>query len=173
MFKKRLFRISVFCLLLLFIFYKQGVTADVYGIVKDSVTGLPLAGVSLVILETGDSTVTNASGEYFLPNIPDGFYTFMVGQNEYEPKIMLNVSVGSCCLNRGNVDGVIGSAGPVDVSDLTYLVAFLFQGGYAPPCIEEGNVDGVIGGAGLVDVADLTYLVAFLFQGGTPPPACI
>ncbi len=77
-----------------------------------------------------------------------------------------------CCQNRGNVDGVIGGAGPVDVSDLTYLVAFLFQGGPPPPCMDEGNVDGVVGGAGPVDVSDLTYLVAFLFQGGPPPPPC-
>lgn len=28
----------------------------------------------------------------------------------------------------GNIDGIIGPAGPVDVADLTYLVAYLFQG---------------------------------------------
>ncbi len=77
-----------------------------------------------------------------------------------------------CCVNRGNVDGVIGPFDPVDVADLTYLVAFLWQGGPAPPCTEEANVDGVIGSFGPVDVADLTYLVAFLWQGGTPPPPC-
>ncbi|HWR84016.1 MAG TPA: CHRD domain-containing protein [Candidatus Deferrimicrobium sp.] len=78
----------------------------------------------------------------------------------------------SCCANRGNVDGVIGPAGPVDVSDLTYLVAFLFSGGATPPCVDEGNVDGIVGPAGPIDVSDLTYLVAFLFSGGSAPPAC-
>ncbi len=78
----------------------------------------------------------------------------------------------SCCLNRGNVDGVIGGAGAIDVSDLTYLVAYLFTGGPVPPCIEEGNVDGVVGGGGPIDVSDLTYLVAYLFTGGAPPPPC-
>lgn len=78
----------------------------------------------------------------------------------------------SCCANRGNVDNVIGVGGPVDVADLTYLVAFLFQGGDPPPCEEEANVDGVVGVGGPIDVADLTYLVAFLFQGGDPPPPC-
>ena len=77
-----------------------------------------------------------------------------------------------CCTNRGNVDGVIGPAGPVDVADVTYLVAMLWQGGAPPPCVREANVDGVIGPAGPVDVADVTYLVAMLWQGGAPPPPC-
>ncbi|HWR81754.1 MAG TPA: hypothetical protein VN285_00475 [Candidatus Deferrimicrobium sp.] len=77
-----------------------------------------------------------------------------------------------CCVNRGNVDDIIGPAGPVDVSDLTYLVAFLFSGGAAPPCVDQANVDGIVGPAGPVDVSDLTYLVAFLFSGGAAPPPC-
>ncbi|HWR83387.1 MAG TPA: hypothetical protein VN285_08795 [Candidatus Deferrimicrobium sp.] len=77
-----------------------------------------------------------------------------------------------CCQNRGNVDGVIGPAGPVDVSDLTFLVAFLFSGGAAPPCIDQGNVGGIVGPGGPIDVSDLTYLVAFLFSGGAAPPPC-
>lgn len=78
----------------------------------------------------------------------------------------------SCCLNRGNVDGLSGPGGPIDVSDLTYLVAYLFNGGPVPPCIDEGNVDSVIGPAGPIDVVDLTYLVAYLFTGGAAPPSC-
>ncbi len=70
----------------------------------------------------------------------------------------------TCCQLHGNVDGING----VNVSDLTYLVAYLFQGGAEPPCYEEGNVDGI----GAIDVSDLTYLVAYLFQGGPLPPPC-
>ena len=78
----------------------------------------------------------------------------------------------TCCENRGNVDGIIGGAGPVDVADVTYLIAYLFQGGPEPPCSEEGNVDNVVGPGGPIDVSDLTYLVAFLFEGGVEPPLC-
>ena len=77
-----------------------------------------------------------------------------------------------CCENRGNVDHVIGGAGPVDVADLTFLIAYLFTGGPPPPCEEEGNVDGITGEGGMIDVGDLSYLVAFLFTGGPPSPAC-
>lgn len=70
-----------------------------------------------------------------------------------------------CCDGvRGDVDG----SGAVNVSDLTYLVAYLFQGGDQPRCIAEGDVDG----SGATNVSDLTYLVAYLFQGGPVSPAC-
>jgi len=85
------------------------------------------------------------------------------------------IAGGSCCNGdglRGNVDGIAGGGGEIDVADLTYLVAFLFHGGTAPPCIDEGNVDGFTGAGGPIDVGDLSYLVAYLFQGGSPPPPC-
>ncbi|MEW5994094.1 MAG: S8 family serine peptidase [Candidatus Zixiibacteriota bacterium] len=79
-----------------------------------------------------------------------------------------------CCVNRGNADGIVGPAGPIDVADLTYLVDYLFgtPSGPSPPCPEQGNVDAVMGPAGLIDIADLTYLVAYLFQNGPAPPPC-
>ncbi len=64
----------------------------------------------------------------------------------------------------GNVDG---SGDGVDVGDLTYLVAYLFQSGPPPPLLDAANVDG----SSSIDVGDLTYLVAYLFQGG-PAPTC-
>ena len=71
----------------------------------------------------------------------------------------------------GNIDNIDGPAGPVDVSDLTYIVAYLFSGGPPPPVPEAANVDGITGPGGMVDVADLTFLVAYLFNGG-PEPVC-
>ncbi len=82
-----------------------------------------------------------------------------------------------CCVDiRGNVDGIDGPAGPIDVNDLTYLVDYLFGSptGPQPPCPDEGNVDGIDGPAGPIDVNDLTYLVDYLFGSptGPQPPAC-
>ncbi len=77
-----------------------------------------------------------------------------------------------CCFSRGNANGLDGPAGPVDVADVTYLVAKLWQGGPDPPCLEEGNVNGLDGPGGPIDVADLTYLIAKLWQGGPEPPPC-
>ena len=69
-----------------------------------------------------------------------------------------------CCLERGNVN----ASGSIDISDLTFLVAYQFKGGPAPPCLEQGNING----AGAIDISDLTYLVAYQFKGGPAPPPC-
>jgi hypothetical protein len=72
-----------------------------------------------------------------------------------------------CCVGlRGNVNGDAGD--DTNVSDLSFLVDFLFRGGSAPPCTEEADLNG----SGDVNVADLSYLVDFLFRGGPDPAAC-
>jgi len=76
--------------------------------------------------------------------------------------------ISGCCMGsiRGNVD--FGGGDLINVSDLTYLVAYLFQGGDEPGCLSEADVDG----SGAINVSDLTYLVAYLFQGGPAPAVC-
>ena len=64
----------------------------------------------------------------------------------------------------GDVNG--DTEGP-NVSDVTYLVGYLFQGFPPPPDPAAVDLDGQPG----INVADLTYLVSFLFTGG-PPPGC-
>ena len=76
------------------------------------------------------------------------------------------------CEEEGNVDGITGPAGEVDINDLTYLVAYMFGGGPPPRCIDAGNVDGIVGPAGDIDINDLTYLVDYMFGGGPPPAPC-
>jgi len=73
----------------------------------------------------------------------------------------------SCCLGyTGNVDGDINDA--VNVSDLTYLVAYLFTSGPPHSCEAEANIDG----NGGIDVSDMTCLVAYLFTSGSALPLC-
>ena len=73
----------------------------------------------------------------------------------------------ACCTGpRGNVNGDWMDQN--DVSDLTYLVSYLFQSGPPPPCEEEADVNA----SGQIDVSDLTYYVAYLFQGGPAPIWC-
>jgi len=76
--------------------------------------------------------------------------------------------VEPCCENRGNIDHLSDTGGPIDVSDLTYFVEFMFNSGPPAPCEEEADVND----DGPVDISDLTYLVEYLFGGGPPPPPC-
>lgn len=75
----------------------------------------------------------------------------------------------ACCLElRGNVDDE-GGENP-NVSDLTYLVSYLFKGGTPPPCPQEANVDGST--QDQANVNDLTFLVNYLFKSGPTPAPC-
>ncbi|MBD3333643.1 hypothetical protein GF356_12405 [candidate division GN15 bacterium] len=72
-----------------------------------------------------------------------------------------------CCIGmRGNVNGDAEEA--VNISDLTFLVSFLFSSGTAPECPEEADVTA----DGTINIQDLTFLVAYAFQGGAAPPEC-
>ena len=85
---------------------------------------------------------------------------------------------GTCCLGaiRGNVDMDPGDA--IDISDLVYLVDYMFTGGPAPTCAEEANIDGSCCASGSseslsdIDISDLVYLVDYMFNGGPEPPPC-
>lgn len=77
---------------------------------------------------------------------------------------------GNCCVGEaGNVDS--DETDQVDLSDLIFLVNYLFLGGSSPDCIAEGNVDGDSGCS--VDLSDLIYLVNYLFLGGPSPFPCL
>jgi uncharacterized repeat protein (TIGR01451 family) len=84
-----------------------------------------------------------------------------------EGPVIRAITYPSCC----NHDGIRGDANydsKLNVTDVTYLVAYLKGLGPEPSCEEEGDVDG----SGSMNVADVTYLVAYLKGLGPQPPAC-
>ena len=63
----------------------------------------------------------------------------------------------------GDIDG--NGEGP-DVTDLAYMVDFMFSGGPEPATLQAADVAGTVG---IVDIADLIHLVDYIFQGGPGP----
>jgi len=61
----------------------------------------------------------------------------------------------------GNAD----ATGVVDIDDVVYLIAYVFQGGPEPIPLESGNVDC----EGVIDIDDIVYLIQYIFQSGNPP----
>ena len=69
-----------------------------------------------------------------------------------------------CCAMRGDVD----HDGDRDISDLTYVVDYMFRNGPPSPCPAEGDING----DSSLDISDLTYQVDYMFRGGPEPPGC-
>jgi hypothetical protein len=63
--------------------------------------------------------------------------------------------------------GDVNRDGVINISDVVYLINYLFIGGPAPDplALGDANCDGVVNGA------DVVYLINYLFIGG-PPPSC-
>lgn len=78
--------------------------------------------------------------------------------------------VTSCCEIRGDINH--NGAPEPDISDLIYLVNFMFQEGPDLPCGEEANVDG-LGNPDIPDISDLIYIVSYMFQDGPSLVPCL
>jgi PKD repeat protein len=126
-------------------------------------------------LPSGEGVIANL---YFTisGSAKDGETTFVEvdGYNDYSPTFgghfatyTPRVTTGtlSACAVRGDLDGSLS----INVSDLMYLVDYLFNSGSPPSPLEAGDVDC----QGGVNVADLIYLVEYLFEGGPPPCGCL
>lgn len=91
-----------------------------------------------------------------------------------------NVSIlsNTCCMGeiRGNIDYDPNDI--IEISDLVYVVDYMFNGGAEPVCWPEVNIDGSDADANAedtasdIDIADLVYLVDYMFNGGPAPMAC-
>jgi CubicO group peptidase (beta-lactamase class C family) len=100
----------------------------------------------------------NTCAEDNCPNV------YNPGQEDYNGD---GVGDACCCIGiRGNIDDDTSQV--IDISDLVYLVDFMFNSGPEPPCAEEADMDG----SGGVDIADLVYLVDYMFSGDLPPASC-
>jgi hypothetical protein len=71
----------------------------------------------------------------------------------------------------GPLSGDANGSGAVTVSDVIYIINFLFKGG-PYPVDGDGNESLVSGDANCdqkITVSDVVYLINFLFKGGCPP----
>ena len=74
-----------------------------------------------------------------------------------------------CCIGiRGNVDG--DYCDEIDISDLTYLIDYMFGGGPEPECFEEADINSDC--SPMIDIADLIYLINYMFTSGPEPGPC-
>ena len=97
------------------------------------------------------------SGKVIVSDVQTGLYVF-------------NTSLPGeiCCVgNRGDIDG--DGDPTITVTDMTYLIDFIFRGGPAPACEDESdvNADNI-----MATITDLTFVIDRIFRGGPAPSSC-
>ena len=75
------------------------------------------------------------------------------------------VLVQNACTFAGQ-HGDLNNNGTIDLSDLVYMLSFLYQNGLMPPA---GNAAGDVNCDGSVNILDVLYLCRYLYQGGPAP----
>jgi hypothetical protein len=135
----------------------------------------------------GDADNLNPEVHIFRRNsIPPLYYTVDMPGSVYSVDISGNGAYATACgkhvhaneLGRGGdivmiqlqetfIRGDANGDGVIDISDVVYLLNYLFVHGPAPVPLEAGDAtcDGV------VDASDVVYLIKYLFVNG-PPPSC-
>ncbi|MDH4158432.1 MAG: hypothetical protein OEW00_14270, partial [candidate division Zixibacteria bacterium] len=151
------------------------------------------AGKQLTIRLAGSSAMAAGRGPvlklYFSHLVPAAYdqQTLIAfdGYAEFEPRFsgsyadyVPGTESGSityipCCQGvRGNANG--DPDGKVNISDVSYLLAYMFgiPSGPPPPCPQEGNANGDPDEK--TNISDVSYLLAYLFgiPSGPPPPSC-
>jgi hypothetical protein len=69
------------------------------------------------------------------------------------------------------LSGDVNGDGEITVSDVVYLINYLFKGGASPECPDPYISCSDVNCDGQVSVADVVYLINYLFKGG-PAPGC-
>lgn len=94
----------------------------------------------------------------------------VANQNDNNLTLFLTSGTGSCCEFVGDLNH---SGSIPDISDLLYLVDYMFDpGSPAPICMAEGDING--DGSSVPDITDLIYFIDYMFvPGSNPLPDCL
>jgi len=104
----------------------------------------------------GRDSSTNFSGR-----IGSGGQSGVVGTSQGTSFYGLQGYVNTAAFEHGDVN----ADGSVAISDVVYLVNYLFKSGPEPIPLETGDVNG----NNEATISDAVYLVNYLFKSGSPP----
>ncbi|MCU7499493.1 MAG: TonB-dependent receptor [Ignavibacteria bacterium] len=85
--------LSLFLISLAFLSSKASAQASIEGVVRDSQTGEPLMGATVILIGTSKGATSNPDGKYAIRNVPAGQYTIrttFIGYVEARRNIALN-----------------------------------------------------------------------------------
>ncbi len=121
-------------------------------------TGYSSNNLSQVYLTTTNLDVGNYNLTLFVFS-PD------VSNSPQYVDVTLNVTAP--CSQTYNCGDMNNDGRFVDISDLTFLIDYMFRQAPEPEYLMSADCNG----SGGIDISDLTYFIDYMFRGG-PPPIC-
>lgn len=128
-------------------------------------------------LPSGWSTLDDHVPSVFPLNVPDSIYYRICAPTAVE--LGDTAAVYFYVFSKGNLFptpfvnaiGITSRTGDCDanclvnISDVVYMISFIFSGGPAPKPCQSGDVNC----DGMVNITDAVYMIAFIFSGGVAP----
>jgi hypothetical protein len=74
----------------------------------------------------------------------------------------------SVTLKPNYLPGDLDGSGTIDISDVVFLIAYIFSGGSPPTPLARGDANC----SGGVDISDAVFLISYIFNGGNAPHPC-
>jgi hypothetical protein len=121
----------------------------------------PLQGEYSIIVVPDPDNPPGEEPNYTVGVQLDGSTQYIVGEGQ----LMGGSSATHSYTVEEPVSGDANGDDTINILDITFLIAYLYQDGPAPMFMEAGdaNCDATI------NILDITYLIAFLYQDGPPP----
>ncbi|TFH61468.1 MAG: hypothetical protein E4G91_08120 [Candidatus Zixiibacteriota bacterium] len=101
------------------------------------------------------------------PNYCATFFFTVACHDSDTPSKVDTLAVSMTVLPQVYICGDADGSRAIDISDVVYLIAYIFSGGTAPNPIAAGNANC----DGGVDISDVVYLISYIFSGGLAPCA--
>lgn len=115
----------------------------------------------------GDVPLLNRTRTYGDPNPIANVYSGPPGAAPIEPELSDGaITVEEEPAEPRFIRGDAGGNEAVDLSDVIFLLSYLFRGGEPPPCLAATDVNG----SGAIDISDPIYLLLHFFRAGSAPP---
>lgn len=126
--------------------------------------GVYIDDIEDVTLYASETLVSGAVADttYDFTGKPVGDYWYRVQATDAEGQVGQSSATAKRSVRMAFLLGDLDGSGQIDIADLTFLVAYLFQDGPAPDPLGRGNTDCI----GSIDIADLTRMVDYLFISG-------
>ena len=145
------------------------------GRVTDEQTGLPIIMAEITITGIYCIWYTDTAGYYQCCDLPSGSYEVNARKEGYNPQtypdsviiVAGDTTYGIDFSLTPNRIGDVNLDYEVNVSDVIYIVNYLFKNGPAPDPMEIGDINC----NGEITVVDVVYLINYLWKNG-PQPGC-